>query len=279
MKKSLLFAGAIFLTSGIAIAKTIDFDTPIKWNTNVIDRALNAAGLHSMKYEETGHNALDARITHDRILAELLKKESFSVRDATRVCMDKCLMSDALKQNGNLVFRNCSEICSKFADSLITENNKLAEQNIDYNPNTNELVSVEGSIAKVFSKDKRFYALWHYKTKADGSAKYIHEKIKPYISLCDYPSGKNPIGVVFIADTDEPYALLVGQSFDGSEFRITNLCQKYPERTTYQFVLNGRIEYDPELFAGVAGITINDYIKINSMALEYIIQSPINLQK
>ena len=58
MKKSLIFAGAIFLTSGLAIAKTIDFDTSIKWNSNVVERALNKSGFsYSNQDEESGRDS------------------------------------------------------------------------------------------------------------------------------------------------------------------------------------------------------------------------------
>ena len=118
MKKSLLFAGAIFLTSGIAIAKTIDFDTSIKWNSNVVERALNKSGFLGASDANW-----DVRVTHERILAELLKMESFSLRDATRVCLDKCNMSDFLKNGRGASGKKCPELCRVFAEQLINENN------------------------------------------------------------------------------------------------------------------------------------------------------------
>lgn len=129
MKKSLLFAGAIFLTSGLAIAKTIDFDTSIKWNSNVVERALNKSGFLG-----SSDANWDVRVTHERILAELLKMESFSLRDATRVCLDKCNMSDFLKNGRGASGKKCPELCSGFAVQLINENNAQVNLNV-MNPN------------------------------------------------------------------------------------------------------------------------------------------------
>lgn len=129
MKKSLLFAGAIFLTSGIAIAKTIDFDTSIKWNSNVVERALNKSGFLGSSDANP-----DVRVTHKRILAELLKMESFSLRDATRVCLNKCKMSDFLKNGRGASGKKCPALCSGFAAQLINENNGQVNLNV-MNPN------------------------------------------------------------------------------------------------------------------------------------------------
>ena len=129
MKKSLIFAGAIFLTSGIAIAKTIDFDTSIKWNSNVVERALNKSGFLG-----SSDASWDVRATHERILAELLKMESFSVRDATRVCLNKCNMSDFLKNGRGASGKKCPDLCSSFALQLINENNGQVNLNV-MNPN------------------------------------------------------------------------------------------------------------------------------------------------
>ena len=142
MKKSLIFAGAIFLTSGIAIAKTIDFDTSIKWNSNVVELALNKSGFLG---SSDAH--WDVRVTHERILAELLKMESFSLRDATRVCLDKCNMSDFLKNGRGASGKKCPDLCSGFADTLVSVNNELMlkfdEKSIsDYNKTVFKKITV-----------------------------------------------------------------------------------------------------------------------------------------
>ena len=120
MKKSLIFAGAIFLTSGIAIAKTIDFDTSIKWNSNVVEWALN----------HTDFGYWNVREYKQGIIAELLKMESFSLRDATRVCLDKCNMSDILKNGLSKSHKKCSGICSDFAKALIDVNNSVVNTDV-----------------------------------------------------------------------------------------------------------------------------------------------------
>lgn len=118
MKKSLIFAGAIFLTSNIAIAKTIDFDTPITWNPNVVEQALDNSG-----FSET-------ILISSYISYELLNKESFSVYDATRVCLEKCELSNDLKE----IREKCPKLCYRFAWDLINENNRRVNLDI-MNPN------------------------------------------------------------------------------------------------------------------------------------------------
>lgn len=150
MKKSLIFAGAIFLTSGLAIAKTIDFDTSIKWNSNVVELALNKSGFLG-SYDANW----DVRVTHDRILAELLKMESFSVRDATRVCLDKCNMSDFLKKGRGASGKKCPELCSGFGNALVSVNNEYTKTGAialdDSGLNTRQ----NDGTHKVFSSDKQ----------------------------------------------------------------------------------------------------------------------------
>lgn len=134
MKKSLIFAGAIFLTSNIAFAKTIDFDTPITWNSNVVESALDSSG-----FEET-------ILIKGPILLELLKKESFSVYDATRVCLEKCELSNDLKE----IREKCPKLCYRFAWLLINENNRrvnLDIMNPDRQDSTNSYM--QGSRTKI----------------------------------------------------------------------------------------------------------------------------------
>ena len=140
MKKSLLFAGAIFLTSGIAIAKTIDFDTSIKWNSNVVEWALN----------RTDFGYWDVHEYKQGIIAELLKMESFSLRDATRVCLDKCNMSDILKNGLSKSHKKCSGICSDFAKALIDVNNSYVNPDV-MNPDKQDtsFSNVEGKPSEI----------------------------------------------------------------------------------------------------------------------------------
>ena len=119
MKKHILFAGAAMLATTAAIAKTIDFDTVINWNSEVIAAALNNSGFIG-----SSNAAWDVRVTHQRILDELVKKQSFSLRDATRVCLDKCNMSDFLKNGRGQSGKKCPELCTGFADALVAANNE-----------------------------------------------------------------------------------------------------------------------------------------------------------
>lgn len=196
MKKSLLFAGAIFLTSGIAIAKTIDFDTSIKWNSNVVELALNKSGFLG-SYDAYQ----DVRVTHERILAELLKMESFSVRDATRVCLDKCNMSDFLKNGRGESGKKCPELCSGFADTLVSVNNEYTKTGAIALDNSGLNIRQNDGTHKVFSSDKQFYAL----VDSNTSSWNLTEKYK---NTCNYTNYTRVQAVIFDNTTKQPCALL-----------------------------------------------------------------------
>ena len=125
MRKYLLLTSMIVLSTGIASARTIDFDTIVEWNSEVIAKALDKAGF-------IGSNGAlwDVRVTHERILSELVEKQSFSLRDATRVCLDKCNISDLLKNGRGQSGRKCPELCTGFVDALIVENNNNIDKNV-----------------------------------------------------------------------------------------------------------------------------------------------------
>lgn len=134
MKRNILFVGAVMLATTVAVAKTIDFDTVINWNSGVISAALEQSGFIG-----SNNAAWDVRVTHERILDELVKKQSFSLRDATRVCLDKCNMSDFLKNGRGQSGKKCPELCTGFADALVAVNNEYntpifeRSSNLDYN--------------------------------------------------------------------------------------------------------------------------------------------------
>ncbi|MBO7559587.1 MAG: hypothetical protein J6T27_00305 [Alphaproteobacteria bacterium] len=119
MKK--ILTSILVLSTGIAFAKNIDFDTVIKWNSEVISTALTKAGFIT-----SSNAAWDVRKTHERILDELVKKQSFSLRQATQVCLDKCNMSDFLKNGRGQSGKKCPDLCTGFVDALIAENNNRA---------------------------------------------------------------------------------------------------------------------------------------------------------
>lgn len=117
MKKSWLIFGMIVLPSTIVFAKKIDFDTPVKWNANVVSTALTNVGLI-----DSGN--WDVRTTRNRILENLLARDAFSLREATTVCMDKCNMSDFLRQGQGQSHKKCPAICSSFVSNIIKVNNE-----------------------------------------------------------------------------------------------------------------------------------------------------------
>lgn len=246
MKKSLLFAGAIFLTSGIAIAKTIDFDTSIKWNSNVVELALNKSGFLG-SYDAYQ----DVRVTHERILAELLKMESFSVRDATRVCLDKCNMSDFLKNGRGESGKKCPELCSGFADTLVSVNNEYTKTgNLGTSENGLVIRQADGTL-KIYSDDKKYYAICAEKDSGEKA-------IQKYSNICTLDNEQTKwyeeyfekygrdgynlfMGVVFESQTNKPIAKLGEYLYEGGdvykvcgigkydtfEFRLSAGCTEY----------------------------------------------------
>ncbi|MBQ8293933.1 MAG: hypothetical protein IJX89_00925 [Alphaproteobacteria bacterium] len=122
MKKSLIFAGAIFFTSGIAIAKTIGFNTPIKWNSKVIEEALKVTGFKPKSSVGPVYN---------RILKALLELDTFSARQAVEVCMEECNKSKMLKEGQGNSGKKCPQLCEEFASSLVIANNTLLTGNTE----------------------------------------------------------------------------------------------------------------------------------------------------
>ena len=101
MKKHILFAGVAILASTVAIAKTIGFDTPVRWNTLVIQTSLNDVGL----FGSYGYH-YDVQATYHRILKDLLERDTFSCRTATEVCLTHCNKSDLLRNGRALQVEN-----------------------------------------------------------------------------------------------------------------------------------------------------------------------------
>ena len=116
MKKIFILS---LLIPTVALAVKIDFDTPLKWNANVITTALTRAGL----VDSRGAH-FDVIITRNRILEDLLKRDTFSLRDATEVCMDKCNMSDFLRKGLGQSHQKCPAICTSFVSNMVKVNNE-----------------------------------------------------------------------------------------------------------------------------------------------------------
>lgn len=147
MKKYLLLTSMIVLSTGIASARTIDFDTSIRWNTLVIKTSLNDVGL----FGEYGYH-YDVGATYHGILEELLELDSFSCKTAAGVCMKHCNESDLLRNGKGSSGRKCQDICTEFSRALIDNNNKnITYRKIGY-------ANYDGD-GMIFSDDKKFYAL------------------------------------------------------------------------------------------------------------------------
>ena len=119
MKKNLFVLGMIAVSSTVVWAKEIGFDTPVKWNSKVIENALTSAGF----IDSDGAN-WDVKTTRNRILENLLSRDMFSLHDATDVCMEKCNMSDFLRKGRGQSGKKCPELCTTFVENIIKENNK-----------------------------------------------------------------------------------------------------------------------------------------------------------
>lgn len=206
MKKSLIFAGAIFLTSGISIAKTIDFDTSIKWNSNVVERALNKSGF-LWSYDVHW----DVRVTHERILAELLKMESFSIRDATRVCLDKCNLSDFLKNGRDASGKKCPELCSGFVDTLVSVNNEYAKP-IDFDTP----IKWDINAIKQALNDTGF--------KPSSSVSFVHDRILDALSALDKFSARQAVEVC-MRECNKSNMLKEGRGKSGK--KCPQLCEEF----------------------------------------------------
>lgn len=255
MKKSLIFAGAIFLTSGIAIAKTIDFDTSIKWNSNVVERALNKSGFLG-----SSDASWDVRATHERILAELLKMESFSVRDATRVCLDKCNMSNFLKNGRGASGKKCPELCSGFADTLVSVNNEYAKP-IDFDTP----IKWDINTIKQALNDTGFKPL--------SSVWFVHDGILDALSALDTFSARQAVEVC-MRECNKSDMLKEGQGQSGK--KCPELCEVFAgslvlaENKANNALLTGnterqvtghKVHYSPQSAAYITGTTpIEHYV-------------------
>lgn len=108
------------LVPTVAFAVNIDANTQRKWNSLVVVAALHDAGLYGNGYK---YHA-DVVQTYNDIVENLLKRKTFSVKDAVSVCVQQCNKSAFLKEGRGQSGRKCPSICKDFGDALITESNK-----------------------------------------------------------------------------------------------------------------------------------------------------------
>lgn len=257
MKKKLLLTSVALLSTGIAFAKNVDFDTVIKWNSEVISAALTKAGFIA-----TSNAAFDVRKTHERILNELVKKQSFSLRQATQVCLDKCNMSDMLKNGRGQSGKKCPELCTGFVDALISVNNEFTKTKNITAGNEGLVVKQADGTLKIYSADKKYYAICSHGSQVQSLA-------KKYSNICKYDSeyvAINDAGVVFETKANKPIALLGMYYGDGPE--IINICS-----VTEYDQINFRLTGDCNESDGL--IVENTYLE-NFRKIEASIQEAIN---
>ncbi|MBD5391316.1 hypothetical protein HDR66_00760 [bacterium] len=217
MKKTLLFAGIIAAPISMAAAKPINFDTPVEWNSKVIEQALNKAGFIG----DSGAN-WDVRVTHDRILTELLNRKSVSLKDALHVCLNKCNMSDFLKNGRGASGKKCSELCNEFTNVLTSVNN--SSKSAGKGTGNSAQTQPDGTI-KVWSADKKYYAL--YGTEPNKFQK-THSSLKKYNGTCNWHDNNingmyEPLFVAFDAKSNKPIALL-GLDTADKAYNLLPLC-------------------------------------------------------
>ncbi len=215
MKKTLLIAGMIAAPISMAVAKTINFDTPVEWNPTVIEQALNKAGFIG----DGGAN-WDVRVTRNRILQDLFKRNSFSLHEAAQVCMDKCNLSDFLKKGKGASGKKCPELCKTFSHSFVPVVIKSTPQS-----SISNLVEKQSdSTLKIWTTDKRYYTLYG---TAPNAFQKTHPSLKKYNNICNWHASLNgmyePLFVAFDAKSNKPIALL-GLDTADKAYNLLHLC-------------------------------------------------------
>lgn len=203
MKKYLFVAGMVAAPLTAAIAKSIDFDTPVKWNGDVVEQALNQAGF--LGASDAYH---DVRVTHQRILSELLKKNTFSLRDATQVCLDKCSLSDFLKNGRGASGKKCPDLCKGFSDALVSVNNTFTKTGILPIGHSGLVTKLPDGTYKIYSEDKEYYALVKHEGKPALYDQY------PNVCNPECISGFDPTGVLFESKSQKPVGYLSQRATD-----------------------------------------------------------------
>lgn len=115
MKKIVIFLSCFMVIP--VFAEYINENTQLKWNSKVIEKALNDAGF----INSDGAN-WDVRTTRNHILEDLLTRQMFSITEAIDVCKEQCNKSDFLKNGRGQSGKKCPELCESFANNIIKVN-------------------------------------------------------------------------------------------------------------------------------------------------------------
>lgn len=145
MKRLLVF---LFLITTSAFAVSIDANTQIRWNAVVISYALTEIGLTD-SYSSYG----PVSRTRNRILENLLQRETFSVAEAVTVCMQECNKEEFLRDGRGDSGRKCPAICEDFSIALIKSNNESPD-NVVFIGKTAGVAS-----GKIYTQNRKFYAM------------------------------------------------------------------------------------------------------------------------
>ena len=142
MKKLLTFL--LCLTILPAFAEFINENTQLKWNSKVIEKALNNSGF----INSNGAN-WDVRTTRNHILEDLLTRQMFSVIEAIDVCKEQCNKSDFLKNGRGQSGKKCPELCESFANNIIKVNKEQYTSIPGVSATSNELSNLQGKAIDV----------------------------------------------------------------------------------------------------------------------------------
>ena len=254
MRKILL--GSILISTS-ALALGIDINTKIKWNSIVVVAAAHDVGLEA---ENNTHPEVSS--TYYRILGDLLERETFSVADAVSVCNKECKKSQFLKEGRGQSGKKCPELCTGFVDALISVNNEFTKTKNITVGNEGLVVKQADGTLKIYSADKKYYAICSHGSQVQSLA-------KKYSNICKYDSEHvaiNDAGVVFETKANKPIALLGMYYGDGPE--IINICS-VTEYDQINFRLTGDCNESDRL------IVENTYLE-NFRKIEASIQEAIN---
>lgn len=189
MNTKLLVAGAMFLTSSVAIAaQSINLHKAIQWNSTIVEQALEKTFQNHPK----GHLIC---ISLEKPLA-IGFKYKFSLNNATQVCVE---------ESSRFPTYDPGIYCPKLIDNLIDINNSYEGTGLNGLKKAG-LATQQGDLIKIFSSDKLFYAL----SKPGTSSIHQVPSLKKYIDICAPSSSKvHTVNAVIFTNKGKAIGLLV----------------------------------------------------------------------
>ena len=218
MKKLLVFLCAMVVFTGVVGAKSIEFNTVITWNDDVILQALDEVG-----FDRYDRGEIRVKLG---IIVDLLKKKSFSLQYATQKCLNRCATEKSLEES------RAKGLCGNIADALIKVNNRLESGGVVPRRLENNPVRQDDGTYKVYSTSGEYYAIYETRNK-------VPENLKAHLDICTVDTDKvQPEmfrGVVFHVSSNRPIALL----YLGDDYLLRGKCA-ISEYASFDFVVNGQ---------------------------------------